>query len=106
VVSSVFPRYSLNGKPGWLGASPHGGVRRKPPGQDLDKMLEDVGSPDVPDVATLCVTSSLALVAMGGFDPSGGFRLGTLTVCRPLGNHGAILDTVAVSCDVEGALYE
>jgi hypothetical protein len=36
-----------------------------------------------------CVTSSLALIALGGCDPSGGFHLTTLHVGRPLGNRGA-----------------
>jgi hypothetical protein len=31
---------------------------------------------------TLCVASSLALVALGGSDPSGGFRLRTLSIGR------------------------
>jgi hypothetical protein len=57
-------------------------------------------------LATLCVTSSLALVALGGSDPTGMFHLGTLSVGRPLGNHGDFFYTVAVSRDVEGALYE
>jgi hypothetical protein len=40
-------------------------------------------------LATLCVISSLDLVALGGSDPTGEFHLGTLSICRPLGNRGA-----------------
>jgi hypothetical protein len=38
---------------------------------------------------TLCIASSLALVALGGSDPTGGFYLRTQTIGRPLGNRGA-----------------
>jgi hypothetical protein len=40
-------------------------------------------------LATLCVALSLALFALGGSDPTGEFRLGTMSICRPLNNHGA-----------------
>jgi hypothetical protein len=40
-------------------------------------------------LATLCVTSSLAMVALGGSDPTCGFHLVTLSIGRSLGNHGA-----------------
>jgi hypothetical protein len=39
-------------------------------------------------LATLCVASSLALVALGGSDLSGGFCLRILSFGRPHGNHG------------------
>jgi hypothetical protein len=55
---------------------------------------------------TLCVSSSLALVALGGSDPTGGFHLQTLSFGRPHGNHGTIFDTFAVSRDVEGTSYK
>jgi hypothetical protein len=42
-------------------------------------------------LATLCVVLSLALVALGGTDPTGGFHLGTLSFGKPLGNRGAHL---------------
>jgi hypothetical protein len=38
-------------------------------------------------MTTLCVTSFLTLVVLGGSDPTSGFRLETLL--RPLSNHGA-----------------
>jgi hypothetical protein len=40
-------------------------------------------------LATICVASSLALVALGGSDPIDGFRIGTLSFGRPLDNRGA-----------------
>jgi hypothetical protein len=40
-------------------------------------------------LATLCVTSSLTLFALGGSNPIGWFHLGTLGICRPLGNRMA-----------------
>jgi hypothetical protein len=40
-------------------------------------------------LATLCVASSLILVALGGSDPIGSFCLQTLSFGRPHGNHGA-----------------
>jgi hypothetical protein len=40
-------------------------------------------------LATPCFTLSLALVALGGSDPTGKFCLGTLSIGRPHGNHGA-----------------
>jgi hypothetical protein len=42
-------------------------------------------------LATLCVTSSLALVALGGYDLSEGFCLRTLSFGRPHGNRGTRL---------------
>jgi hypothetical protein len=55
-------------------------------------------------LATICVASSLALVALGGSDPIDGFRIGTLSFGRPLDNRGPILDTIVVSRDVEGGV--
>jgi hypothetical protein len=52
--------------------------------------------------ATLCVASSLALIALGSYDSTGGFRLGTLSFARPSVIMGPVLDTVVVSRDVEG----
>jgi hypothetical protein len=57
-------------------------------------------------LATLCVTLSLALVALGSSDPTGRFHLGTLSVAGFSANVGPILDTVAVSCGVEGTSCE
>jgi hypothetical protein len=57
-------------------------------------------------LATLCVESSFALVALGGSDPTGGFRLGTLSVAGPSTIVEPVLDLVAISCDVEGASCE
>jgi hypothetical protein len=48
-------------------------------------------------LATLCVTSSLTLVALSGSDLTGGY---------PTAVMGPILDTVVISCDVEGASYK
>jgi hypothetical protein len=42
-------------------------------------------------LVTHCVALSLALVALGSSDPTSGFCLGTLSVGKPLGNHGAHL---------------
>jgi hypothetical protein len=60
-------------------------------------------------LATHCAASSLALVALsltlvalGGSNLCGGFHLRALSIGRLLGNHGAILDMVAISLDVEG----
>jgi hypothetical protein len=39
-------------------------------------------------LASLCVTSSLILVALGDSDPTSGFRLGTVSFGRPHGNRG------------------
>jgi hypothetical protein len=57
-------------------------------------------------LATLCVTSSLALVALGGPDPTGGFHLGTLSVACPSAIVEPILNTVVISHDVEGVSCE
>jgi hypothetical protein len=54
-------------------------------------------------LATLCVASSLTL---GGSEPTGGFHLGTLSFACLSAIMGLILDTVAVSHDVEGVSYE
>jgi hypothetical protein len=56
--------------------------------------------------ATLCVTSSLVLFSLGGSDPTGGFHLGIISVAGPSAILGPILDTVAVSCNVEGASFD
>jgi hypothetical protein len=40
-------------------------------------------------LATLCVAFSLALVALGSSVQTGRFRLGTLSIGRPLNNQGA-----------------
>jgi hypothetical protein len=39
-------------------------------------------------LATICVASSLALVALGNTDPTGGFHLRTLSFGRPHDNRG------------------
>jgi hypothetical protein len=57
-------------------------------------------------LATLCVTSSLALVALGGSDPAGGFHLQTLSFGIPHAIVRPVLDTVTIPCNVEGALYK
>jgi hypothetical protein len=57
-------------------------------------------------LATLCVTSSLALVALGGRDPTSGFHLETLSVAGPSAIARPILDTLVVSHDVEGTSCE
>jgi hypothetical protein len=41
-------------------------------------------------LAILCVTSPLTLVALEGSDPTGGFRLQTLSIGRPHDNLGAL----------------
>jgi hypothetical protein len=55
---------------------------------------------------TLCVTSSLSLFALGGSDLTGGICLRTLSCCRPTVIMGPVLDTVAISRDVEGASFK
>jgi hypothetical protein len=55
---------------------------------------------------TLCVSSSLALVALGGSDPTGGFHLQTLSFGRPHGNHGTHFGYVCCIPDVEGTSYK
>jgi hypothetical protein len=57
-------------------------------------------------LATLCVASSLTLVALDGSDSTGGFYLQTLSFGRPHNNCGTHFDMVAISHDVEGASYE
>jgi hypothetical protein len=54
-------------------------------------------------LATICVTSSLFLVALRDFDLTGRFHLGTLSFAGPLVIVRPILDMVAISHDVEGA---
>jgi hypothetical protein len=53
-------------------------------------------------LATLCVTSSLALVAPSGYDPTGGFHFGILSIAGPLAIVGLVMDTIAISHDLEG----
>jgi hypothetical protein len=60
----------------------------------------------VPLLATLYVTLSLALFALGDVDPTEGFCLRTLSYCRLMTMVGPILDTVAVSREVVGASCE
>jgi hypothetical protein len=74
-------------------------------------MLQGVASPrwapkKVPTIDHPCVASSLTLFAPGGSNPSGGFHLRTLSIGKPLGNCGPILDTIALSNDVEDASCE
>jgi hypothetical protein len=57
-------------------------------------------------LATLCVASSLALVALGGSVPTGGFHLRTISIAGPSTIMGHVLDTVVVSHDVEGTSCE
>jgi hypothetical protein len=51
-------------------------------------------------MATLCVTLSLTLLALGSADPVGGFCLGTLSFGRPTTIVGPVLDTISISYDV------
>jgi hypothetical protein len=48
-------------------------------------------------LATLCVTSSLTLFALGGSYPIGGFCLGTSSFVGPLAIVGPIWDTISRS---------
>jgi hypothetical protein len=57
-------------------------------------------------LATLCVTLSLALVALSGSNPTSEFLLRTLSIVAPSTIVGSILDTVLVSHNVEGASCE
>jgi hypothetical protein len=57
-------------------------------------------------LATLCVTPSLALIALGSSNLTDMFHLGTLSVGRTLGNHGSHFGYDCHSRDVEGAPYE
>jgi hypothetical protein len=57
-------------------------------------------------LATLYVTLSLGLIALGGSDLTGGFCLITLSCCRPTAIMGPILDTVDISYDVEDGSCE
>jgi hypothetical protein len=54
-------------------------------------------------LATLCVALSLALVALGGSDPTSRFHFKTLRVAGPLTIMGHVFNTVDVSCDVKDA---
>jgi hypothetical protein len=66
-------------------------------------MLGPLDGPQMSQMrATLCVISSIALVALSGSDLTGGLRLGTLSVAGLSTIMGSILDMVAVSWDVEG----
>jgi hypothetical protein len=51
-------------------------------------------------LATLCVASSLAMVALDSSDLTGGFCLGTLSFAGPLTIVGPIWDMISVSCAV------
>jgi hypothetical protein len=55
---------------------------------------------------TLCVALSLALSALGGADPTGGFFLRTLSFNRPTVIMEPVLDTVVVSRVVEGKVCD
>jgi hypothetical protein len=57
-------------------------------------------------LATSCVDLSLALFALGGSNPSGGFRLQTLSIGRPTVIVWPILDTVVISLSAEGMICE
>jgi hypothetical protein len=57
-------------------------------------------------LATLCVTSSLALFALGGPDPTSKFHLRTLSYHRPTTIVGPVLHAVVISYNAEGVLYE
>jgi hypothetical protein len=57
-------------------------------------------------LGTLYVARSLALVDLGGSDPTGGFHLRTLSIGSPSAIVGPVLHTVAISCDVMGTSYE
>jgi hypothetical protein len=57
-------------------------------------------------LATLCVSLSLTLFAMGSGDPTGRFYLRTLSFSRPMTIMGPILDTVVVSRVVERMICE
>jgi hypothetical protein len=57
-------------------------------------------------LATLCVTLSLALFALGGADPTGRFCLRILSFVRPTTIVRPIFDTVVVSLGVEGMVCD
>jgi hypothetical protein len=57
-------------------------------------------------LATLCVTFSLALFALGGTDPTGGFCLQSLIFSRPTTIMGLVLDMVAVSRTIDVMICE
>jgi hypothetical protein len=57
-------------------------------------------------LATLCVALSLALFALGGADPTGGFCLRNLSFSKPMAIMGPVLDTVVIFHDIEGMVCE
>jgi hypothetical protein len=58
-------------------------------------------------LATLCVALSLALFAMGGADPTGGFCLRTLSFAGPSAIMGPVWDMIVISYAViAGAMCE
>jgi hypothetical protein len=57
-------------------------------------------------LATLCVALSLTMFTRGDVDPVSGFCLLILSYGRPTTIMGPVLDIVAVSHDVAGALHE
>jgi hypothetical protein len=74
-------------------------------------MVEDVGSPQWSLeyrqlLAIIYVTLSLALFALGGAQPAGGFYLRTLSFGRTMPIMGPVLDTIVVSCVVAGMMCE
>jgi hypothetical protein len=57
-------------------------------------------------LATRCVALSLTLFALGGADPTSWFCFQTLSFGRSMTIVGPILDTVAISCTIEGVIDE
>jgi hypothetical protein len=58
-------------------------------------------------LATICVASSLTLVALDSSDPSNGFLLRTLSFSKPSTIEGPIGDTTSVSlAGAVGAICE
>jgi hypothetical protein len=57
-------------------------------------------------LATPCVASSHALVALGSSNPTSGFHLSTLSIGRPTTIVRPILDIVSISLGVEGVVCE
>jgi hypothetical protein len=71
------------------------------------RLLGPLGGPGKRQLlAILYVALSLALSALGGADPTGGFCLGTLSSRRPTVIVGPILDMVVVFHVVEGMMCE
>jgi hypothetical protein len=96
-ISYIIPELSLLGEPERLDASPLEGTWWKPPGRDSNIKFEDVRSPRWglglrQLLATLCVTLSLTLFALGGADLAGGFCLRTLSFGRPMPNRGTYFE--------------